>query len=84
MLKIVTYHSPTSLDEATALLAEEGRTVIAGGTDLLVNPRCGLLFLDIADGTALQIEGVASVQWQGERRIDVAIEACEESSVLPS
>src|SRR5436309_7694626 len=39
MLKIAAYHSPTSLDEATALLAEEGRTVIAGGTDLLVNPR---------------------------------------------
>lgn len=39
MLKIRDYHSPTTLAEATALLAEEGRTVIAGGTDLLVNPR---------------------------------------------
>src|SRR5437868_11888942 len=39
MLKIEAYHSPTTLAEAAALLAEEGRTVIAGGTDLLVNPR---------------------------------------------
>jgi CO/xanthine dehydrogenase FAD-binding subunit len=39
MLKITAYHSPTTLSEACALLAEEGRTVIAGGTDLLVNQR---------------------------------------------
>ena len=39
MLKIAAYHSPTTLTEAVELLAEDGRTVIAGGTDLLVNPR---------------------------------------------
>lgn len=39
MLKIRAYYSPTTLTEAVALLAENGRTVIAGGTDLLVNPR---------------------------------------------
>ncbi len=39
MLKIGAYFSPTTLDEAVTLLAQEGRTVIAGGTDLLVNPR---------------------------------------------
>lgn len=39
MLKIAAYHSPTTLTDAVTLLAEEGRTVIAGGTDLLVNPR---------------------------------------------
>jgi CO/xanthine dehydrogenase FAD-binding subunit len=39
MLKIADYHSPTTLAEAVSLLAEESRTVIAGGTDLLVNPR---------------------------------------------
>lgn len=39
MLKIAAYHSPLLLAEAVGLLAEEGRTVIAGGTDLLVNPR---------------------------------------------
>jgi CO/xanthine dehydrogenase FAD-binding subunit len=63
MLKIAAYHSPTSLHEATALLAEEGRTVIAGGTDLLVNPRymvgvrevvdirkLGLNYISVEDG----------------------------------
>ncbi len=39
MLKITTYYSPETVAEAVALLAEEGRTVLAGGTDLLVNPR---------------------------------------------
>lgn len=39
MLKIAAYHSPATLAEAVDLLAEEGRTVVAGGTDLLVNPR---------------------------------------------
>ena len=39
MLKIAAYHNPTTLVEAVSLLAEDGRTVIAGGTDLLVNPR---------------------------------------------
>jgi len=39
MLKIAAYHKPTTLVEASALLAEDGRTIIAGGTDLLVNPR---------------------------------------------
>lgn len=39
MLNITAYHCPTTISEAVALLAEEGRAVIAGGTDLLVNPR---------------------------------------------
>src|SRR5579884_2912664 len=39
MLKITAYYSPETVEEAVALLAGEGRTVIAGGTDLLVNPR---------------------------------------------
>ncbi len=39
MLKIAAYHCPATVGEALTLLAEEGRTVIAGGTDLLVNPR---------------------------------------------
>ncbi len=39
MLKITAYHSPATLEEAVTLLAQEGRTIIAGGTDLLVNPR---------------------------------------------
>jgi CO/xanthine dehydrogenase FAD-binding subunit len=39
MLKISAYHRPATLTEAASLLADEGRTIIAGGTDLLVNPR---------------------------------------------
>ena len=39
MLKIRGYHCPTTLIQAVNLLAEDGLTVIAGGTDLLVNPR---------------------------------------------
>jgi CO/xanthine dehydrogenase FAD-binding subunit len=39
MLNISAYHCPTTINEAVALLAEEGRAIIAGGTDLLVNPR---------------------------------------------
>ncbi|HEY7347840.1 MAG TPA: FAD binding domain-containing protein [Ktedonobacterales bacterium] len=41
MLKIRAYHRPKHIDEAISLLSEPdaGRTVIAGGTDLLVNPR---------------------------------------------
>ena len=41
--------------------------------NLLVNPRCGLLFLH-PDGSTLQLEGTAAVQWEGERRIEVKIE----------
>ena len=41
MLKVRAYHRPKYIDEAISLLSEPdaGRTVIAGGTDLLVNPR---------------------------------------------
>lgn len=39
MLKIEAYYSPTKLSQAISLLAEDGRTILAGGTDLLVNPR---------------------------------------------
>jgi predicted pyridoxine 5'-phosphate oxidase superfamily flavin-nucleotide-binding protein len=36
--------------------------------NLLVNPRCGLLFAD------RQIEGRATVVWEGERRVEVVVE----------
>src|SRR5256885_10327290 len=39
MPKIAAYQKPTTLVEAATLLAEDGRTINAGGTDLLVNPR---------------------------------------------
>ncbi len=38
MLSVDAYHRPRSLEQALALLAPE-RAVVAGGTDLLVNPR---------------------------------------------
>ena len=49
MLKIGAYHSPTTLAEAVSLLAEDGRTVIAGGTDLLVNPRYMVGIREVVD-----------------------------------
>ena len=56
MLKIATYHSPISLAEAASLLAEEGRTVIAGGTDLLVNPRYMLGVREVVDIRRLELD----------------------------
>ena len=49
MLKIGAYHSPTTLTQAVNLLAEDGRTVIAGGTDLLVNPRYMVGIREVVD-----------------------------------
>src|SRR5947199_2939821 len=49
MLKIGAYHSPTTLAQAVSLLAENGRTVIAGGTDLLVNPRYMIGIREVVD-----------------------------------
>ncbi len=49
MLKIGAYHSPTTLAEAVSLLANDGRTVIAGGTDLLVNPRYMVGIREVVD-----------------------------------
>jgi len=49
MLKIGAYHSPTTLAQAVNLLADDGRTVIAGGTDLLVNPRYMVGIREVVD-----------------------------------
>lgn len=51
--------------------------------NLLVNPRCGLLFIDFDTGATLQIEGTAGVRWDGERRIEVAVEGCVETDGAP-
>jgi carbon-monoxide dehydrogenase medium subunit len=56
MLKITAYHSPTTLAEAVSLLAEEGRTVIAGGTDLLVNPRYMVGVREVVDIRKLALD----------------------------
>ncbi len=59
MLKIAAYHSPTTLAEAAALLAEEGRTIIAGGTDLLVNPRYMVDVREVVDIRKLGLDYIS-------------------------
>jgi CO/xanthine dehydrogenase FAD-binding subunit len=56
MLKIDAYYSPSAMTEAVTLLAEEGRTVIAGGTDLLVNPRYMLGIHEVVDIHKLELD----------------------------
>jgi carbon-monoxide dehydrogenase medium subunit len=52
MLNITQYYRPTTISEAVGLLAP-GRTVIAGGTDLMVNPRYTLGVTELVDITRL-------------------------------
>ncbi len=54
MLNITQYHRPTTVSEAVALLAP-GRTVIAGGTDLMVNPRYTQGISELVDITRLDL-----------------------------
>ncbi|MBA2284842.1 MAG: xanthine dehydrogenase family protein subunit M [Ktedonobacteraceae bacterium] len=61
MLKIVAYHHPTTLVEAADLLAGEGRTVIAGGTDLLVNPRYMVGVWEVVDIRRLGLDYIREV-----------------------
>jgi carbon-monoxide dehydrogenase medium subunit len=67
MLKIAAFHSPTTLDEAVTLLAEEGRTIIAGGTDLLVNPRYMLGVREVVDICRLGLNYI----FEGEGRLHI-------------
>ena len=48
-MKPFAYQAPTSIDEAVALLADKGRQArpLAGGTDLLVQWRRGLVEPDL-------------------------------------
>ena len=59
MLKITAYHSPTTLTEAVTLLSEEGRAVIAGGTDLLVNPRYMIGVREVVDIRKLGLDYIS-------------------------
>ena len=67
MLKIAAYHSPTTLAEAATLLAEEGRIVIAGGTDLLVNPRYMVGVREVVDIRKLGLDYIR--EENGENQI---------------
>src|SRR5579863_3835184 len=62
MLKISAYHCPTTLAQAVELLAGEGRTVIAGGTDLLVNPRYMVGVREVVDIRALHLNYILEEQ----------------------
>jgi len=62
MLKIGAYHSPTTLVEAVTLLAEDGRTIIAGGTDLLVNPRYLVGIREVVDIRKLELDYIREEQ----------------------
>jgi CO/xanthine dehydrogenase FAD-binding subunit len=62
MLKITAYHCPTTLEEAAYLLAGAGRTVIAGGTDLLVNPRYMVGVQEVVDIRALGLNYIREEQ----------------------
>jgi CO/xanthine dehydrogenase FAD-binding subunit len=67
MLKIHTYHRPKHLEEAIQLLAEPdaGRTVIAGGTDLLVNPRYMVGVREVVDVRELGLASISRLEESG-------------------
>jgi CO/xanthine dehydrogenase FAD-binding subunit len=56
MLHISAYHSPATIGEAVRLLAEDGRAIIAGGTDLLVNPRYMVGVREVVDIRGLALD----------------------------
>jgi predicted pyridoxine 5'-phosphate oxidase superfamily flavin-nucleotide-binding protein len=47
--------------------------------NLLVSPRCGLLFVDWESGATLRIEGRAAVEWEGIRQVTVRVERVVEN-----
>ncbi len=69
MLKIRAYHRPHSLEEAIGLLSDPdaGRTVIAGGTDLLVNPRYMVGVHEVVDLRDLGLAFIAGLE-EGEHQ----------------
>ncbi len=77
MLKIRTYHRPKHLDEAIRLLSDPdgGRTVIAGGTDLLVNPRYMVGVREVVDVRDLGLGFVAGPE-PGAAEGVIVIGAC--------
>lgn len=69
MLNITDYHRPTTVREAVALLAP-GRAVIAGGTDLMVNPRYTQGVTELVDITRLGLSYIRLAEGrEGQRWI---------------
>lgn len=66
MLNITDYHRPTSLKEAVALLTP-GRAVVAGGTDLMVNPRYTQGITELVDVTGLGLSYVRRADGSKQR-----------------
>ncbi len=68
MLKIQAYHRPKLLEEAIQLLAEPdaGRTIIAGGTDLLVNPRYMAGVREVVDVRELSLASISGPEEGGQ------------------
>ncbi len=73
MLKIRAYHRPKRIEEAVKLLAEPGagRTVIAGGTDLLVNPRYMVGVQEAVDIRDLGLAAISGPDEPGHRGVIV-------------
>ncbi len=77
MLKVRAYHRPKHLDEAIRLLGEPGagRTVIAGGTDLLVNPRYMVGVREVVDVRDLGLAFISGPE-DGAHKGVIVIGAC--------
>jgi carbon-monoxide dehydrogenase medium subunit len=77
MLKVRAYHRPKQLEEAIRLLSEPdaGRTVIAGGTDLLVNPRYMVGVREVVDLRDLGLAYITGPE-DGASHAMIVIGAC--------
>ena len=68
MLNITHYHRPTTVREAVALLVP-GRAVIAGGTDLMVNPRYTQGVTELVDISRLDLAYIRLADgWKANRQ----------------
>jgi uncharacterized protein len=82
------------IDERTLLFPDyAGNTMFQTLGNLAANPRCGLLFIDFARGTTLQLSGTAELLWDpaqyatfagAERAVEVRVaEVIERPGALP-
>ena len=59
----------------------EGNNMFNTIGNLLLDPRCSLLFVEFQSGATLRVDGSAIVRWDGERRIAVEVETVVERRV---